>query len=128
MSTQPTSPEAWIPTDSFGHRLLLLRTEKKMTAEEIADLCGIPRPTWLSWEKGVRPRGFEEKVQDIADATGADRYWLAFGGPLAPKGRGPKGGGKLLRLDSNQEPPGFRVGRHRRSGDRRSLTAPRVAA
>ena len=126
MSTQTTSP-AWVPADTFGHRLLLLRVQLGLTAEEISDLCGVARPTWLTWEKGTKPRDFEAVVQRIVDATSVDRTWLAFGGTLAPRG-GPNGP-KLLRLDSNQEPPGFRVRAGlARSGERRSLVSSRSAA
>lgn len=77
MTAQTT--EAWIPQDSFGSRLLLLRREKHLTVEQIAKLCGIAQPTWTTWENGARPRDFLNAVTKIVDATGVDRDWLLWG-------------------------------------------------
>lgn len=84
MTAQTT--EAWIPQDSFGSRLLLLRREKHMTVEQIAKLCGIAQPTWTTWENGARPRDFLTAVTKIVDATGVDRDWLLWG--ASDPGRG----------------------------------------
>lgn len=77
MTTQ--TAETWIPEDTFGSRLLLLRRHRHMTVEQIAKLCGIAQPTWTTWENGARPRDFLKAVQKITAATGVDRNWLLWG-------------------------------------------------
>lgn len=77
MTVQTTDP--WVPTDSFGSRLLRIRKEKGMTVEAIAKTCGIAHPTWTTWENGARPRDLLGAVQKICDGTGVDRDWLLWG-------------------------------------------------
>jgi len=98
MSTQTT----WVPRDTFAARLALLRRELGITAEEAAARCGLNRATWQTWEHGASPRNMSAVVAKIALATGVSRDWLMWGGAL----RGPDD--VLPRLDSNQEPSGFR--------------------
>lgn len=74
--------ETWVPADTFGARLLLIRKEKRMTVEAIARICGIAHPTWTTWENGARPRDMRDAVTKIAAAVGVDRDWLMWGGPL----------------------------------------------
>ena len=78
MTTQPT----WVPRDTFGARLALLRRELKLSTEEIADRCGLNRATWQTWEHGSSPRKMDSVVTRIALATGVSREWLMWGGPL----------------------------------------------
>ena len=78
MTTQPT----WVPRDTFGARLVLLRRELDLSTEEIAGRCGLNRATWQTWEHGSSPRNMSAVVAQIALATGADRDWLMWGGPL----------------------------------------------
>lgn len=103
MSTQTTT--RWVPSDTFGARLALLRRQLRLTTEEIADLCGLNRGTWQTWEKGASPRNMNAVVAAISLATGVDKDWLMWGGPL---GSGPPHGPGLPRLDSDQQPPGLR--------------------
>lgn len=77
-----TTTQTWIPADTFGTRLFILRKQKGMTVEAIARLCGVAHPTWTTWENGAQPRRLVEAVQKISDATGVDRDWLMWGGPL----------------------------------------------
>lgn len=81
MTAQTT--EAWIPSDNFGSRLFLVRRQKRMTVEQIAKLCGIAQPTWTTWENGARPRDMVATIGKIVAATGVDRDWLMWGGPLS---------------------------------------------
>lgn len=107
MTTQPHTQ--WVPKDTFGGRLILLRHALgALTIQEAAEMCGQKTATWSTWERGSRPRKMDEVVQEISDATGVDRDWLMWG-KAAGTPNGPNGGGGLPRLDSNQEPPGFRV-------------------
>ncbi len=62
----------------------MIRSELGDTVEEMARRCGIKAATYSSWERGAHPRDFITAVSRIAAATGYDRDWLTFGGPLAP--------------------------------------------
>lgn len=68
-----------IPRDSFALRLISLRHELDLSQEQVADLCGVKRPTWATWENGSIPRNMAEQAQKIARATGYDRDWLLYG-------------------------------------------------
>ena len=83
----------WVPGDTFAARLILLRRELGLTTDELADLCGIKRATWSTWERGAAPRKMGAVVAQIALATGVSRDWLMWGGPLAD----PNGPSRLLR-------------------------------
>lgn len=74
--------EAWIPTDTFGTRLFIVRKQKGLTVEAIAKLCGVAHPTWTTWENGAKPRDMGNAVAKISAALGVDRDWLMWGGPL----------------------------------------------
>lgn len=76
------SAEAWIPTDTFGTRLFIIRKEKRLTVEAIAKLCGIAHPTWTTWENGAKPRDIVTAIEKISAALGVDKQWLMWGGPL----------------------------------------------
>lgn len=75
-----TSP--WVPQDSFGLRLRILRAELGLSVDDIAAQCGVASATWSTWERGVRPRGMDLVVQAICENTGVSREWLMWGGPL----------------------------------------------
>lgn len=116
MSTQPQ----WVPEDTFGARLVLLRRQLGMSVEDMAIACGQKPATWSTWERGASPRGMAAVVASISLATGVSRDWLMWGGPLGggngddPSRVGGRvvGRGGLPRLDSNQKPPGFRPRPH----------------
>lgn len=85
---------SWIPVDSFGHRLVLVRHELGLTQQEAADRCGIQRATWGFWEaKGASPRRMHEVVATISNVLGVDRHWLMWGSG------GGQGGGGAGRTD-----------------------------
>lgn len=81
MTTAP-----WIPSDTFGTRLLLVRKEKGLSVEQAAKLCGVAQPTWSTWERGAHPRDLVRAVRDISQALGVDQQWLMWGGALAEAG------------------------------------------
>lgn len=75
---------SWVPAlpeaDSFGNRLRLLRfVMDGASVQEMAQRCGIPTPTWRTWEHGAEPRKLVEAARKIHAATGVDMGWLVFG-------------------------------------------------
>lgn len=76
--------EAWVPTDSFAARLRLVRFELGASVEEICSATKVRPPTWSKWERGAEPRRMGAVVMQISEATGVDREWLMWGGPLGP--------------------------------------------
>lgn len=74
--------EALIPEDTFGLRLIALRTHLQLTQAEIAARCELDDGSWSNWERGVKPRGMDGIVRKITEALGVDRDWLMWGGPL----------------------------------------------
>jgi transcriptional regulator with XRE-family HTH domain len=84
--------EPWVPTQTFGTRLLLVRRELGVTVKEAATKCGIHYATWSTWENGSKPSDMVRVVDDISTGLGVDRQWLMWGQPgSAPQG--PGGGG-----------------------------------
>lgn len=61
---------------------MMLRKELGLTTEQAADRCGLNRATWQTWEHGASPRNMAAVVAAITLATGVDRDWLMWGGPL----------------------------------------------
>lgn len=81
-----TIPEVtWVPAETFGARLLLVRHRLGLTVDEIAELTGLNRATWSTWERGAHPRDLMGVVAAVVAATNVDRDWLTYGtqGPLA---------------------------------------------
>jgi transcriptional regulator with XRE-family HTH domain len=77
--------EPWVPEDTFGMRLRILRHELGLTVEDICEQCGVRPPTWGKWERGEsEPRGVIRVINTLVEVTGVDREWLLWGGPLAP--------------------------------------------
>jgi transcriptional regulator with XRE-family HTH domain len=77
--------DAWVPEDTFGMRLRILRFDLDVSVDDICEQTGIRPPTWGKWERGEsEPRGLPRVVARIVEATGVDREWLLWGGPLAP--------------------------------------------
>lgn len=89
MTTQ--HQEAWVPTDQFRHRLVLVRRELDLTVKEAAARCGLHYATWSTWENGARPADLVGVVTAISSGLGVDRDWLLWGGSLG-SGPGPSGG------------------------------------
>lgn len=54
----------WVPTFSFGDRLRLVRRKKHRDQEQMAQLLGVKKVTYASWEAGRTPS--LEEVQQIA--------------------------------------------------------------
>jgi len=80
---------AWVPTDNFGTRLLLVRRELDLTVKEAAIKCGLHYATWSTWENGRKPADMAAVVKAVSDGLGVSRAWLMWGG--APESPGPAG-------------------------------------
>lgn len=83
MSAQQ-EPTSWVPTplqpDSFGNRLRILRLALgDLSVSEIARRCGVPTPTWRTWEHGAMPQNLPAAVREIHKATKVDVGWLIWG-------------------------------------------------
>lgn len=65
-------PNGWVPEGDVGSRLVEIRRALKLTIEEIADFCDVPRPTWSTWERGVRPQRMVEQIPRIAERLRVD--------------------------------------------------------
>ena len=81
--------DGWVPGDSLAVRVAVVRTTLGMNRVDFAKHCGLIRDSIQSMELGKQVRNLEEKVQAISDATGVDRDWLMFGGPLDSNGPKP---------------------------------------
>ncbi len=98
--------EAWVPRQTFGIRLILIRRELGFTVKQAAERCGIHYATWSTWENGAKPADLVRAVTDIANALGVDRDWLMWGQTQnAPRPDGPEGEGESLVRHEGLEPP-----------------------
>lgn len=107
MSTQTLSPR--IPKFDLNDRLRKARETADLDQAQLAELIGVSRNSVSAAERGVsKPR----KAVLIAWAftTRVPFEWLMTGSTNneTPDPNGP--GGELLRLDSNQQPSGYRLG------------------
>jgi transcriptional regulator with XRE-family HTH domain len=79
MTTQ-SDALGWVPEDSFGARLALVRQHYGWNVKAAAERCQIPVESWRRWERDHRlPRGYVEVCRMIAEATGASYDWLLDG-------------------------------------------------
>lgn len=76
-ATIPEQP--WIPKDSFGLRLVMVRRQLGLTVEQAAKATGMAHPTWSTWERGALPRDMVKAVSQIAAALGVNQEWLMWG-------------------------------------------------
>lgn len=83
-------PGEWIPADTFGNRLAILRSQLGWNVLHAATVCGVNAESWRQWERtGRKPRDVLEISQRIASATGVSYEWLVLGGPLSAGGGAP---------------------------------------
>ena len=71
--------QGFIPEESFGSRLHQLRYAKKISSEQMGEICGVTYNAVLAWERGSSPKNMAEIVMKIVEATGVDRDWLLWG-------------------------------------------------
>lgn len=83
MTAQRETATDWVPEDSFGARLALIRQHLGgWNVARTARACGIDDQTWRNWEAGGTVRDYEAVCRKIAARVGCSRVWLAAGGPL----------------------------------------------
>ena len=77
-----SSGKEWVPVDTFGARLALIRQRMQWNVKEAAEACGLVDQSWRNWEDGMSPRKVHDVARQIAERTGCDYTWLVAGGPL----------------------------------------------
>lgn len=78
----------WIPEDTFGVRLAIIRAVKRWNVLKAATACGLDSSSWTNWERDLtKPHDYELICKKIAAATGCNLNWLANGGPLPVRSR-----------------------------------------
>lgn len=73
--------QTWVPTDTFGVRLAMVRAELGLNITQAADRCGIKAESWRQWEHGSSPRRVELVARKVEEGLGVDHRWLLAGGP-----------------------------------------------
>lgn len=79
-----TNDEPWVPENTFGARLALIRQHFGWNVVEAAKACDLDDGSWHNWERGKGTRKFEEVTRQIALATNCDLGWLRGMGPGTP--------------------------------------------
>ena len=78
----------WLPDDTFGARLALIRQRKGWNIAEAARACDIDPQSWSNWESDERrPRDFQGATRKIAEASGCHPIWLMAGDAAVPRNR-----------------------------------------
>lgn len=54
-----TEEAPWVPLDTFGARLALVRQHLGLNVLDAAKRCGINDQSWRNWEAGKSPRGMD---------------------------------------------------------------------
>jgi transcriptional regulator with XRE-family HTH domain len=112
MTTQRVE-RGWVPAETFGGRLALVRQHFGWNVKEAAIICRVPVETWRGWERDhTQPRRYLEVCRVIAEATGADYDWVLDGRRGTHESPGQEDANstddpnvvRLPRLDSNQQP------------------------
>ena len=94
----------WVPTDTFGTRLLLARRELDLTVKEAAAMCGLHYATWSTWENGRKPADMAAVVKAVSDGLGVSRAWLMWGRDAENPHPGPDGGSHGVRREGIEPP------------------------
>lgn len=123
MTVQQT--HAWVPSNTFGTRLLLVRRELGITVKDAAAKCGLHYATWSTWENGRKPADMAAVVEAISDGLGVDRAWLMWGKTNeTPQPDGPEGlDGSYAMQDLNLQPADLSLVRAARAA---VITFPRI--
>lgn len=77
--TSTTPQTNWVPEDSFGGRLALIRQAMHWNVKEAAEECGLNDQSWRNWEAGGRCRDLIAVGEAIAGTTGIDLAWIVMG-------------------------------------------------
>ena len=91
--------QGWIPANTFGNRLRLLRHDLGMSVYELAELTNgeVSHASLSNWERGGRPQKAERAIKTIADATGVSETWLLTGSTDAEAAAAPGALGQNLK-------------------------------
>lgn len=77
---------AWIPEDTFGARLALIRQAKGLNVKRAAEMVpDVSVESWRQWEHGRSPHQMDRVARRIADAFGVDYVWLLTGSRTGPR-------------------------------------------
>lgn len=76
----PDADTGWLPMNTFGARLALIRQRMGWNTTEAAAACGLNDQSWRNWEKEGGVRDFPQVCAKIAAATGCSLGWLMHGG------------------------------------------------
>lgn len=83
-----TEEANWIPEDTFGARLAVIRAKKRWNVLRAATECGLDSSSWTNWERDInKPQDYEMVCKKVARAFGCDLNWLANGGPMPARSR-----------------------------------------
>lgn len=74
--------ENWVPTDTWGARLAIVRQKMGWNYTEAGKECGINATSWHNWEDGGGCRQMHRIAHKIARRTGVSFTWLVAGGPM----------------------------------------------
>lgn len=78
-SAQETQ-SGWIPSpDTFGSRLVLIRSHLQLNIKDAAARAELDDDSWRMWERGRLPRDVVTIAKKIADGLGCDYLWLLTG-------------------------------------------------
>lgn len=81
------SEDPWVPRDTFGARLALVRQHMGWNIAEAARACALDPQSWANWESGASPRRFEEVAEKIHKAAGCNLVWLLAGDAAVARSR-----------------------------------------
>ena len=69
----------WIPEETFGDRINLLRRRKKITTREMAEVLGCSQKAIVYWEHGSVPKNMRQIVLKLSNEYHVDPIWLMWG-------------------------------------------------
>lgn len=101
--TQAMDSNSWKPADTLAARVLLVRTELDMNRKQFAQFTGLTENQLQSIEGGRSPHQLAAKITRIVLATGVDRDWLMWGGPLGDGKPAPTGGDGAPSRDRTED-------------------------
>lgn len=82
MALPMQDPNPWVPEDTFGARIALVRQHRHWNMTQAAEACGVSPENWRNWEAGRQPRDLYDAVKKISAGAGCDPRWLLGGGTL----------------------------------------------
>lgn len=77
-TTTETETQGWVPAIGFGDRLRVIRRKKHRSQTEMADLLGVKKVTYASWEAGTATPSHEDVVAIARRIQLLDRVPVAW--------------------------------------------------